>query len=113
MNLDNLTIKEVKELTSLLNHTSVAKANPFQIGKAYLIRTVTMTLVGRLKAVYDQELVLSEASWIADTGRFSDTLKKGESNLNEVEPFYADVIVGRGSIVDATEWSHTTELKQK
>lgn len=48
--------------------------------------------------------MLSDASWIADTGRFSVALVKGE--LNEVEPFPASVIVGRSGIIDCTRWSH-------
>ena len=47
------------------------------------------------------EPLFSEASWIADTGMFSDYLKgNADSNL-EVEPFKEEVIVGRG-VVDAS-----------
>ena len=72
----------------------------WQIGKIYLIRTVTMIDTGRLVAVSDHELVLEDAAWIADTGRFANALRDGK--FNEVEPFPdGRVIVGRGSIVDA------------
>lgn len=74
----------------------------WEIGKNYLIRTVTMIQLGKLKRVTSQELVLSEACWVADTGRFNVALEKG--TLNEVEMFQRDVIVGRGGIIDATEW---------
>jgi len=113
MKIDELTIKEAKELASLFGNQPTNKPHPFKIGKAYFIRTVTMILVGKLEAVYDSELVLSEASWIADAGRIHDTLKKGESNLNEVEPFIDEVVIGRHSIIDATIWEHSTNLKQK
>lgn len=75
----------------------------WQIGKNYLIRTVTMIQLGTLKTVTEKELLLSEACWVADTGRFHVALETGE--LNEVEMFKNDVIVGRGAIVDATEWT--------
>ena len=78
---------------------------PWVIGRAYLIRTVTYFALGRLTHVGDKELVLEEASWVADTGRFGDALKTGR--LLEVEPFPAELIVGRAAIVDATEWTHT------
>ena len=66
----------------------------------YLIRTVTMIQTGRLIAVYPQELVLEDAAWIADTGRFADALKS--LNFNEVEPFPdGPVFIGRGSVIDA------------
>ena len=74
----------------------------WEIGKNYLIRTVTMIQLGKLKKVTDKELLLSDACWVADTGLFTDALKDGK--LNEVEMFQRDVIVGRGGIIDATEW---------
>jgi len=74
----------------------------WEIDKNYLIRTVTMIQLGKLKKVTDKELLLSEACWVADTGRFNESLKKG--TLKEVEMFQRDVIVSRGGIIDATEW---------
>ena len=84
----------------------------WEIGENYLIRTVTMIDTGRLVDVGDHELVLEDAAWIADTGRFSDTLKS--CSFNEVEPFPEDskVIIGRGSIVDAIKIK-TLPRKQK
>lgn len=76
--------------------------HPFVIGKKYLIRTVTMIQTGQLKEVKGNFLVLKDADWIADTGRFSEALND-QSKFNEVEPFKNDVIVSMGSIVDATE----------
>ena len=113
-NIDNLTYKEMKEIANLFgNQTKSDSKNPFEIGKKYFIRTVTMHLVGKLEAVFDTELVISGASWIADSGRFFDALKDGEKAINEVEPFLKDVIIGRGSLIDMTEWSHELLNKQK
>jgi hypothetical protein len=83
----------------------------YEIGEKYLIRTVTMIQVGRLKKVTNQELLLEDASWIADTGRFHDCLKTGD--FNEVEPFTNDVIVGRGAIVDAQRIDFELPKNQK
>jgi hypothetical protein len=85
--------------------------DPWKVGTCYFIRTVTMFLVGRLVWFGDRELVLDQASWIADTGRFYDALSTGR--LSEIEPFPRPVIVGRGSIIDATEWTHALPLVQK
>ena len=74
----------------------------WEIGKNYLIRTVTMIQLGKLKRITDKELVLSDACWVADTGRFNEALSEG--TLNEVEMFQRDVIIFRGAGVDATEW---------
>jgi len=73
--------------------------HPWELGSHYVIRTVTMTQTGVVVAVYPQEIVMKDAAWVADTGRFHDFLK-GKSP-SEVEPFTDNVIVGRGSIVDA------------
>ena len=59
-----------------------------------------MINTGRLVAVTDKELLLEDAAWIADTGRFSDALLSCE--FAEVEPFpEGEVIIGRGAIIDA------------
>lgn len=106
-----MTIKEAKELAALFSNSVSVKTNPYKVGENYLIRTVTMIVLGKLEAVHDSELVMSSASWVADTGRFYDALKSGK--LNEVEPFVSDVIVGRGSIVDGTIWTHILPRDQK
>jgi len=86
--------------------------HPYEIGKNYLIRTVTMIFTGRLVAVYDEELVIEDAAWIAETSRWSDCLNDG--TFNEVEPYpEGPVIVGRGAIVDVCIWSHALPRKQK
>jgi hypothetical protein len=79
---------------------AAAPAHPYQVGRTYVIRTVTMIQLGKLTAVYPQELVLEDASWIADAGRFANFLKDPELR-SESEPFCAPCIVGRGAIVDA------------
>jgi hypothetical protein len=59
---------------------------------------------GRVVAANDRWIVLEDACWIADTGRFSDALKKCQ--FNETEPFPdGRVIIGAGSIIDAVKVS--------
>lgn len=75
------------------------------------IRTVTMAYTGRLVDVTEKELVLEDACWIADTGRFATFLEMG--SLNEVEPFPAGrIIVGRGALIDLCAWKHELPRKQ-
>lgn len=82
------------------------------LGEKYLIRTVTHYWTGRLVIVTPTELVLEDAAWIADTGRFSDALSKGE--LSEIEPVtHGRVIVARGALVDAELWKHDLPRSQK
>jgi len=80
------------------------KSGPFELGRKYLIRTVTMIQIGRLVEVFDNELVLEDASWIGDTGRFNECLKSRDV-LEEVEPADGRVIVGRNAIIDVYEWN--------
>lgn len=85
---------------------------PYEVGKAYFIRTVTMYYIGKLVAVYPQELVLEQAVWVADTGRFHQAMKDG--TLSEVEPFGTGrVVIGRGSLIDASVWAHSIPTTQK
>jgi hypothetical protein len=100
MNLDELTIGEAKQLANLFGGSKQTDQHPWAIGEHYVIRTVTMIQTGVLVAVYPQELVLSDACWIADTGRWHDFLKSPET-AKEVEPFTTQIIVGRGGIIDA------------
>jgi len=105
--IEELTIEGIvyvpkNSLPQSIIHELDGTESVWEIGKNYLIRTVTMIQLGKLKRVTGQELVLSEASWVADTGRFNEALEKG--TLKEVEMFQRDVIVGRGGIIDATEW---------
>ncbi len=112
MDIDNLTVKEIKHIQSLLKGSGDS-SHPYKVGKNYFIRTVTHHLTGKLVRVTPKELVLEKAAWIADNGRFYDALKTG--NLKEVEPFpmNLEVIVGRGSLIDCVEWTHELPMEQK
>lgn len=118
INIDELTVAQAKAICGVVNSMfggSAASASPlngpssasdtghpYKIGANYMVRTVTMINTGRLVQVTNQELVLEDAAWIADTGRFATTLKDG--NFNEIEPFPdGRVIVGRGAVIDACE----------
>lgn len=111
MDIDSLTVKEIKHIQSLLKPSG--ETHPYQIGKNYFIRTVTHHLTGKLVRVTSKELVLIDAAWIADDGRFMNMFESGKPN--EVEPFPSgvEVIVGRGSLIDAVEWKHDLPRAQK
>lgn len=111
--------KELKELEELEGKVKGKKEKksyenlevPFKIGQAYFIRTVTYFATGRVKAIVGQFLVLEEAAWIADTGRFSNALATGV--LSEVEPVEVDMFLNLNSITDAFLWKHSLPNKQK
>lgn len=105
MNIENITIGEARQIAALFTNAThqVASADcPYKVGANYLIRTVTMTYTGRLISVGDKELVLVDAAWIPDSGRWADAVAKG--SFSEVEPYPdgSEVIIGRAAILDAT-----------
>lgn len=105
MNIEDLTFRQAREIVAMFSGEGDAPQSDvaFPIGKPFMVRTVTHIVTGKLVAVGDKELVLIDAAWIADTGRYADAVKTGE--FGEVEP-YPDgqkVFVGRGAIIDATE----------
>ena len=108
MNIDKITIGDAQKLAEMFGQkdTKAIPETAFEIGKPYLIRTVTMIDTGIVVDVNEQEIVLEEAAWIADTGQFSEALEKAE--FGEVEPFPdGKVILGRGAIIDAIQIKKT------
>lgn len=102
MNIEELTIKQVRELQALFQTTQAAPtAHFFEIGKNYIVRTVTMIYTGRLVDVGPQEIVLVDAAWIPETDRFMQFVANG--SVKECEPYPDDyrVIIGRGGLMDA------------
>ena len=104
MNIDELKVREIREIAQMVGCGGAKTGGPYRIGDKVLIRTVTMTQTGRIVEVYPHELVLEDAAWIGDTGRFHVALRDGA--LSEIEPADGRVIVSRGSIVDCWEWRH-------
>lgn len=94
-----ITLKDMKELFD-----SSAVELPFEVNQKWLIRTVTFAVTGKVKAIKGKFLVLEDAAWVADTGRFGEAIESGK--LSEVEAVTVDVIVNTDSIVDAYVWKH-------
>jgi hypothetical protein len=92
-----------------------SRFSPLRKGNNVFIRTVTHYYTGKVIDVTDDEIVLGEAAWIADTGRFSQALAEG--TMNEVEP-YPDktgglVAIARGCLIDCAPWIHKLPRKSK
>ena len=98
------------EVTKTYNLVEQKIEHPFEIDEDYFIRTVTYHLVGRVKKASGKFLILKNASWLADSGRFMNAIQDG--TLDEVEPV-GDVFVNIDSIVDAFPWCHKLPKNQK
>ena len=83
---------------------------PFETGKSYFIRTVTYHLVGKVKKIVGNFIVLGNASWVADSGRFMNAIRDG--TLSEVEPV-GEAMVNMEAITDAFPWKHKLPDEQK
>jgi len=100
-------VKEVTELRSILSKPPAPTKepeSPLRIDNAVFVRAVTHYHTGRIVKLTEQEVVLADAAWIASTGRFSAALTSGV--LDEIEPYPGLVSIGRGAIVDVTDWLH-------
>ena len=84
-----------------------------KVGQNVFIRSFPHHYIGKLIEVYPRELVVQDASWIADSGRWMQALATGD--LSEVEPYPdgEEVIVPRGNICDVSTWLHALPREQK
>ncbi len=75
--------------------------HPYTIDEDWYIETATKYYIGTLVLVTKNELVLENAAWIPDTGRFSQ-FAAGTIQPVELEPC-GDVplVIGRGAIISA------------
>lgn len=90
-------------LAELVGDDEPTTAQGFPFSGAVAIRTVTLYYTGVVKRVVDGFVILGEAAWIPDSGRWSTFLSSGTAN--EVEPFPDEVAISLGSIVDVAPWS--------
>lgn len=111
-------ITQIKNLLKALENTedglkleAPALELPFQIGKPYLIRTVTHYYTGRLSEIVGKFLILDECCWIADTGRFMEAVKEGK--FNEVEPMPNGTMINSDAIIDCVEVNFRLPHEQK
>ena len=112
-------ISEIKSLLSKLEKTDGSSIEldisqpeiPFEIGKSYLIRTVTLYYTGRCIKITGKFIQLEEAAWIADTGRWSEASATGL--FSEVEPFANNPWVNTDVVIDAQEITYKLPTKIK
>lgn len=98
-----------KDATSSSTCAGIESIEDF-VGKAFFFRTVTYHLTGRVVRVIGNLLVLEDAAWIADSGRFMQAINAG--TLSEVEPV-GDAIINLSTVTDMFPWKHPLPVTQK
>lgn len=73
-------------------------------GQKIIVRTVLYHYIGRVKNITDDEVYLEDASWLAESERWSVTLTTGA--VRELEPYPNGVVIRLASIVDYAPWAH-------
>lgn len=85
--------------------------SPLRVGESVVIRTVTYHYIGRVTSLDATEIVLEDASWLADSGRWGQALATG--TVMEVEPYPRPVSIARAAVVDVTSWPHALPREAK
>ncbi len=106
IDFDKLTVAEVKQLAAMAANflggaPSEASGSAYKVGEMRMFRTVTYIITGRIVSIHKDGIIVTDAAWIADTGRYANAILSGE--FNEVEP-YPDgmhVIVNHAAMIDA------------
>jgi hypothetical protein len=108
----NLSELKISELVTIANAVNLQKTSGtfLEIGKMYMIRTITMIYTGKVKDIRGKEILLENAAWIAETERWADCVREGK--FKEVEPYCRDTVINLDSFLDYVEMtSIPTEQK--
>ena len=111
-NIETITINDTQYVKlSEVQTVEQVEGEFLTIGKKYFVRTLSYHYVGVLKGLNDNSMVLGDASWVADSGRFNQALANG--TLSEVERYPGDVILNRNVVVDSSICSHSLPKESK
>ena len=94
--------KDVIEVLSTLGMIGNSEKTGYEkyVGENLFIRTVTHHYTGKCVETTNMTMTLETAAWIADDGRFNESVKTG--NFSEVEPYAAPVTINLSAILDVT-----------
>ena len=76
----------------------------FAIGTVIAIRALPFHYLGRLDRVAHDHIRLTDASWLASSGRWSEFCRAG--TLSEAEPYAGPVSVRCDVVADVSAWPH-------
>ncbi len=112
MNLNDLTLGEIKEIRSLIGGGSQDCCHPLT-GKNVIVRTVTMIYTGKLDHSTSTDLVLIDCSWIPETDRYMQFVAEGSVKECEPYPDGLPVFINKGALMDVCELKKALPRSQK
>lgn len=112
MNIDELTLGQIKQLRGMLGDSAPqTKTLGLTVGDAVFIRAAVYHYTGRVTSIADGAVTLSDAAWIADSGKWNEALSTGV--LDEIEPEPNGVTVPLDAVLDWRPWTHTLPSEPK
>jgi hypothetical protein len=109
LEISDETYEKIKEQLQADEMVDVSTLDDL-VGKRFFIRTVTYHCVGEVTKRMGAFIELKNASWVADSGKFSTAIKDG--TLSEVE-VVGTMWVNLSSVVDFFPWKHSLPTKTK
>jgi hypothetical protein len=113
MNIEELTLGQIRGLQSISIGASAQCPSQYPVGKNVIVRTVTMIYTGRLEKVTASDLVLVDCSWIPETDRFMQFVSEGKVKECEPYPDGLAVFINRGALLDMCELRKELPRSQK
>jgi hypothetical protein len=101
MKLKLKLLKKIINKLGFINVNEEITGYEIFIGKDIFIRTITHHYTGRVISTTKMTMTLNNAAWIADDGRFSESMKDS-NKLEEVEMYTNPVVINLYSILDCT-----------
>lgn len=116
MDIEELTLKQIREISQLINANQPSQSptsfHPL-IGRNCIVRTVTMIYTGKLIEVTPTDFVLTDCSWIPETERFMQFVANGSVKECEPYPEGLPVYINRGALLDMCELKKDLPRNQK
>ena len=117
MNIEELTLKQIREIQALTVGTTFQQTqkpqSDYPVDKNVIVRTVTMIYTGKLIQVTESDLVLVDCSWIPETERFMQFVADGKVKECEPYPEGLPVFINRGALLDMCELKKELPRSQK
>lgn len=82
-------------------------------GETVFIRTYTYHYTGRVVLHSSDWIVLEDAAWVAESGRWGEAMVEGKLDEVEVYPDGRQVFICMSSIVEVTQWPHGLPRESK